>query len=288
MVKKILKLELDVEREIFADIEKEWVYIPKLKYLVRKVERKMNELQNFSFNNLQVRTVLIENEPWFVVADVAKVIEATNPTDLAKLVDDEDKSRQSLGSGSPKNIINESGLYQILLRSNNRNAKPFRKWVTREVLPSIRKHGAYMTDSKAQDVLNGSGLADLLLQAGQQLKEKELIITKMKPKALFADSVATSKSSILVGHLAKLLRQNDYNIGQNRLFEVLREEGWLSNRKGEDWNMPTQKALERGLFEIKESTQNNPDGSVRITKTPKVTGKGQIYFINKFLEGIAV
>ncbi len=133
----------------------------------------MNQLQNFNFNNLQVRTVLIENEPWFVVADVAKVIEATNPTDLAKLVDDEDKSRQSLGSGSPKNIINESGLYQILLRSNNRNAKPFRKWVTREVLPTIRKHGAYMTDSKAQDVLSGSGLADLLLQAGNQIKQLE-------------------------------------------------------------------------------------------------------------------
>lgn len=133
----------------------------------------MNELQNFNFNNLQVRTVLIESEPWFVVADVAKVIEATNPTDLAKLVDDEDKSRQSLGSGSPKNIINESGLYQILLRSNNRNAKPFRKWVTREVLPTIRKHGAYMTDAKAQDVLSGNGLADLLLQAGNQIKQLE-------------------------------------------------------------------------------------------------------------------
>lgn len=244
----------------------------------------MNQLQNFNFNNLQVRTVLIESEPWFVVADVAKVIEATNPTDLAKLVDDEDKSRQSLGSGSPKNIINESGLYQILLRSNNRNAKPFRKWVTREVLPTIRKNGAYMTDSKAQDVLNGSGLADLLLQAGQQLKEKELIITEMKPKALFADSVATSQSSILVGHLAKLLRQNGYEIGQNRLFERLRNQAWLSNRKGEDWNMPTQKSLDRGFFEIKETTHNNADGSVRITKTPKVTGKGQIYFVNKFLQ----
>lgn len=133
----------------------------------------MNELQNFNFNNLQVRTVLIESEPWFVVADVAKVIEATNPTDLAKLVDDEDKSRQSLGSGSPKNIINESGLYQILLRSNNRNAKPFRKWVTREVLPTIRKHGAYMTNSKAKDVISGNGLADLLLQAGNQIKKLE-------------------------------------------------------------------------------------------------------------------
>lgn len=160
----------------------------------------MNELQNFNFNNLQVRTVLIDSEPWFVVADVAKAIEATNPTDLAKLVDDEDKSRQSLGSGSPKNIINESGLYQILLRSNNRNAKPFRKWVTREVLPTIRKHGAYMTDSKAQDVLSGSGLADLLLQAGNQIKklESEKATIQIENQELVAElEEATEKTRYL-------------------------------------------------------------------------------------------
>lgn len=191
----------------------------------------MNQLQNFNFNNLPVRTILIDDEPWFVVADVAKVIEATNPTDLAKLVDDEDKSRQSLGSGSPKNIINESGLYQILIRSNNKNAKPFRKWVTREVLPTIRKHGAYMTDSKAQDVISGSGLADLLLQAGNQIKQLELEKSKMQPKALFADSVSASENTILIRDLAKILKQNGIEIGEKRLFIWLRE--WLSSQ--ESW-----------------------------------------------------
>lgn len=244
----------------------------------------MNELQNFNFNSLQVRTVLIENEPWFVVADVAKIIEATNPTDLAKLVDDEDKSRQSLGSGSPKNIINESGLYQILIRSNNQNAKPFRKWVTREVLPTIRKHGAYMTDSKAREVLSGNGLADMLSQAAEQLRAKELVISEMKPKALFADSVTASTQSILIGELAKYLKQNGVDIGANRLFAWLRENGWLINRKGEQWNQPTQKGLNRGLFEIKKRVLNNPDGTVFTTSTTKVTGKGQIYFVNKFLQ----
>ncbi|WP_242328057.1 phage antirepressor [Lactococcus lactis] len=252
----------------------------------------MNELQNFNFNGNQLRTVLIDNEPFFVGKDAAVAIGYKNFRDALKShVKDKYKreSRITTPSGAQTvTVISEPGLYQLAGESKLPSAEPFQDWVYEEVLPTIRKHGAYMTDKKAEEVLNGQGLADLLMQAGQQLKEKELIITEMKPKALFADSVATSKSSILVGHLAKLLRQNGFNIGQNRLFEILREQGWLSNRKGEDWNMPTQKALDRGLFEIKESTHNNPDGSVKITKTPKVTGRGQIYFINKFLGGIAI
>lgn len=245
----------------------------------------MNQLQNFNFNNLQVRTVLIENEPWFVAKDVADILEYSDTQAMTRRLDKEDIMTDKLsGMNMKSTIINESGLYEAIIGSKKKDARKFKRWITHEVLPRIRKHGAYMTDSKAQDVLNGSGLADLLLQAGQQLKEKELIITEMKPKALFADSVATSQSSILVGHLAKLLRQNGYEIGQNRLFERLRNQAWLSNRKGEDWNMPTQKSLDRGFFEIKETTHNNADGSVRITKTPKVTGKGQIYFVNKFLQ----
>ncbi|MCT1228193.1 oxidoreductase [Lactococcus lactis] len=130
---------------------------------------------------------------------------------------------------------------------------------------------------------------DMVMKRALQIADKRVIAlenqnAEMKPKALFADSVAASQNSILVGHLAKLLRQNGYEIGQNRLFERLRNQGWLSNRKGEDWNMPTQKSLDRRYFEIKETTHNNADGSVRITKTPKVTGKGQIYFVNKFLQ----
>ncbi|MGN8065483.1 phage antirepressor [Lactococcus lactis] len=246
----------------------------------------MNQLQNFNFNNLPVRTILIDDEPWFVVADVAKVIEATNPTDLVKLVDDEDKSRQSLWSGSPKNIINESGLYQILIRSNNKNAKPFRKWVTREVLPTIRKHGAYMTDSKAQDVISGSGLADLLLQAGNQIKQLELEKSKMQTKALFADSVSASENTILIRDLAKILKQNGIEIGEKRLFIWLRENGYLVKKVGSDYNSPTQRSMNLGILEFTENTHVHNSGRITVTKTPKVTGKGQIYFVNKFLQEV--
>lgn len=187
----------------------------------------MNELQNFNFNNLQVRTVLIESEPWFVVADVAKVIEATNPTDLAKLVDDEDKSRQSLGSGSPKNIINESGLYQILLRSNNRNAKPFRKWVTREVLPTIRKHGAYMTDAKLEEVLLNP---DTLINLATQLKEERqarlglekensqlnLELAEVTEKTRYLDLILDSPDELIVKQIAQ-----DYGMSAVKFNQIL-------------------------------------------------------------------
>ncbi|MFK4966056.1 phage antirepressor KilAC domain-containing protein [Lactococcus garvieae] len=187
----------------------------------------MNQLQNFNFNNLQVRTVLIESEPWFVVADVAKVIEATNPTDLAKLVDDEDKSRQSLGSGSPKNIINESGLYQILLRSNNRNAKPFRKWVTREVLPTIRKHGAYMTDAKLEEALLNP---DILIDLATQLKderqarlglEKEnsqlnLELAEATEKTRYLDLILDSPDELIVKQIAQ-----DYGMSAVKFNQIL-------------------------------------------------------------------
>ena len=182
----------------------------------------MNQLQNFNFNNLQVRTVLIGNEPWFVAKDVSDILEYSDTQAMTRRLDTEDiksYTDKSSGQGRQVKIINESGLYEAIIGSKKKDARKFKRWITHEVLPTIRKHGAYMTDSKAQDVLNGSGLADLLLQAGQQLKEKELIITEMKPKALFADSVATSQSSILVGHLAKLLRQNGYEIGQRRRLE---------------------------------------------------------------------
>lgn len=180
-------------------------------------------------------------------------------------------------------IINESGLYSLIMSSKLPSAKQFKHWVTSEVLPSIRKNGAYLTDKKAYDITHDpNSLADLLLQAGEQLKQKELVIQEMKPKALFADAVATSHSSILVGDLAKILRQNGVIIGQHRLFNWLRNTGYLI-KSGASKNMPTQRAMEMGLFEVKESTVTNPDGTVRITRTTKVTGKGQQYFINKFL-----
>ena len=251
----------------------------------------MNKLQNFNFNNLLVRTVLINDEPWFVGKDVAIAIGYKNFRDALKShVKDKYKreSRITTPSGiQTVTVISEPGLYQLAGESKLPSAEPFQDWVYEEVLPTIRKHGAYMTDAKAQDVISGSGLADLLLQAGNQIKQLELEKSQMKPKALFADSVASSHTSILVGELAKILRSNGVNIGANRLFKWLRNNGYLIKRNGSDRNMPTQKSMDLGLFEIKEGTRLHADGSIAVTKTPKVTGKGQIYFVNKFLQDVA-
>nr|DAT74965.1 MAG TPA: repressor domain protein [Caudoviricetes sp.] len=244
----------------------------------------MNNLQTFNFNNQPVRTVQLNNQSYWVLKDVCDVLELSNPTVVANRLEDDEVTKFNLGGLSGEtNIITESGLYAVILRSDKPNAKEFRKWVTSEVLPAIRKNGAYLTDEKAYDIThNPQSLADLLLQAGEQLKQKEIIIQKMKPKALFADAVATADTSILIGDLAKLIKQNGHDIGQKRLFEWLRNHDYLI-KSGNSKNMPTQKSMELKLFEVKERTINNPDGSVRITKTTKVTGKGQQYFINKFL-----
>ncbi|ARW24605.1 Putative Bro-N domain-containing protein [Pediococcus acidilactici] len=182
-------------------------------------------------------------------------------------------------------VISEPGIYQLAGQSKLPTAEPFQDWVYEEVIPSIRKHGAYLTDKKAYDVTHDKdALADLLVQAGNQLKEKDLVIEEMKPKALFADSVAASHTTILIGEMAKVLRGNGVDIGANRLFQWLRKNGYLINRKGTDWNMPSQKAMDLGLFKIKETSISHADGSVSISKTTKVTGKGQQYFISKFLK----
>lgn len=184
--------------------------------------------------------------------------------------------------------ISEPDFYTLAIKVNNTTAEKFQYWVTHEVLPSIRKHGVYMTDEKAFEVVhNSNGLADLLQQASEQLRAKDVQIEQMKPKALFADAVSVSKTTILVSELAKILRQNGVNIGANRLFAWLRENGYLISRKGTDWNMPTQRSMELGLFKIKETTITHSDGHTTISKTTKVTGKGQQYFINKFLKDIA-
>lgn len=250
----------------------------------------MKDLQLFNFNSNQVRTVLIDNEPYFVGKDVAKILGYANTRDaLSKHVDTEDKNSVVIRDGNKGNpnqvVINESGLYSLILSSKLPAAKEFKRWVTKEVLPTIRKNGAYLTDQKAYDITHDKdSLADLLLQAGEQLKQKDLQIMEMKPKALFADSVATSHTTILVGDLAKILKQNGIEMGQKRLFNWLRDNKYLISRKGADYNSPTQKSMELGLFEIKESTHINGDGVTVTTKTPKVTGKGQQYFINKFLQ----
>lgn len=247
----------------------------------------MNNLQLFEFENQKVRTLKIDDEPYFVGKDVADILGYKNGSrDINNHVDDEDKLKYQISTAGQKReqtLVNESGLYSLILSSKMPNAKRFKHWVTSEVLPTIRKYGAYMTDQKAFDVVNNkNGLADLLQQAADQLKQKDIQIEKMKPKALFADAVATSKNDILIGQLAKILKQNGYNTGQNRLFKWLREHHYLC-AKGIRYNQPTQKAMNLGLFKVRERTVNNPDGSTRITVTTKVTGKGQQYFINRFL-----
>lgn len=232
----------------------------------------------------------LEN-PLFLAKDVAEWIEHSSITMMLKSIDEDEKlkirPKQSLGLLTNNNeywFLTEDGLYEVLMQSRKPIAKQFKKEV-KAILKDIRKNGVYMTDKKAYDIThNPDSLADLLLQAGEQLKQKDIVIQELKPKALFADAVATSHTTILVGELAKILKQNGVNIGQTRLFKELREQGYLIKRKGVDWNMPTQKSMELGLFEIKETSIQHADGHVSISKTPKVTGKGQQYFINKFLK----
>ena len=247
----------------------------------------MNELQNFNFNGSQVRALTIDNEPWFVATDACKILGLTNTTVALQRLDEDERSKLNLGRQGKTNIVNEYGLYTLILASRKSEAHKFKRWVTHEVLPAIHKHGAYMTDQKAEAIVtNKDALADLLKQASDQLKEKDIQIAEMKPKALFADAITESHTSILVGDLAKILRQNGVEIGARRLFKWLRDNHYLISRKGSDYNSPTQRSMEMGLFEIKESSHINGNGVNVITKTPKVTGKGQKYFVNKFLKEV--
>lgn len=249
----------------------------------------MNEIK--IFNNPEfgkVRTMEINGEPYFVGKDVAIILGYAKPENaIANHVDTEDKTLTPIQGGCSTGsqnttIINESGLYSLILSSKLPKAKEFKRWVTSEVLPSIRKHGAYAVD----ELLNDPEFAIKTFTALKEERERSKRLSEQieadKPKVIFADSVSAAKSSILIGDLAKLLKQNGVNIGQNRLFEWLRQKGYLI-KGGSSKNMPTQKAAEMGLFEVKVSTVNNPDGSIRETKTTKVTGKGQVYFVNKFL-----
>lgn len=246
-------------------------------------------MEIFNFEDSQVRVIEKREQAWFVGKDVAEVLGYSQTAQaIRKHVDEEDKGvfeMNTPGGKQQMTIINESGLYSLVLSSKLPTAKKFKRWVTSEVLPAIRKHGAYMTDAKAEAIVTDkTALADLLQQAADQLKAKDIQIAELKPKALFADSVAASKSTILVGELAKVLRGNGVDIGANRLFAWMRENGYLISRKGSDWNMPTQRAMDMGLFKIKETTINHSNGVTTISKTPKVTGKGQQYFITKFLK----
>ena len=253
----------------------------------------MNELSIFNYGQNEVRTVQVDGEPWFVAKDVCDVLGISNVSDtLSKVLDDDEKGVDSIytpGGNQQVSIVNEPGLYSLILRSRKPEAKTFKRWITHEVLPTIRKtNGAYLTLQKAEEILHDPnliiGLAQQVIDLKAKTDHQQKQIEADRPKTIFADAVSASHTTILVGELAKLLHQNGIEIGQNRLFEWLRDNGYLIKRKGSDWNMPTQRSMELGLFEVKERTVNEPSGSIRITKTVKVTGKGQLYFVNKFIE----
>lgn len=245
----------------------------------------LDQLQIFNNPEFgQVRVLEKDGQPWFVANDVARALGYTNPS---KATNDHCKKaittwgNDSLGRRQEFKVIPEGDIYRLVIKSQLPSAEKFETWVFDEVLPSIRQNGGYIANQ--ENLTPEQIVANALIVAQNIIKQKDKLLEEQKPKVLFADAVSASHTSILVGDLAKLLRQNGIDIGANRLFEWLRENGYLIKRKGADWNMPTQYSMDLGLFEIKERTINNPDGSIKTTKTPKVTGKGQQYFINKFL-----
>lgn len=250
-----------------------------------------NKLQVFDFNGQQVRTVTIDDEPYFVGKDVAEILGYKRTADAIRSnVPDKFKGVGVLptpGGKQKATVISEAGLYKLVFKSHAKNAERFTDWVASEVLPTIRKHGAYLTPDKIEEVLLNP---DTLIKLATELKKEregrmlaEQKIQQDRPKVVFADAVSASDTPILIGELAKILKQNGIEIGQNRLFAWLRSKGYLISRNGTDYNTPTQKSMELGLFKIKERTRVSSDGSVKITKTSMVTGKGQQYFVNKFL-----
>lgn len=247
----------------------------------------MEELQIFSNSEFgDVRSIIKDGEPWFCLADACRILEIKNSRDAKnRLMQDGVGTTDiidSLGRNQTADFINEPNLYKLIFQSRKAEAERFANWVTSEVLPSIRKHGLYAKE----ELLDNPDIAIAAFKALKEEREARKALEaenkQMQPLALFAKSVSASDTSILIGDLAKLLKQNGYNTGQKRLFEELRQRGFLM-KSGSSKNLPTQKSMELGLFEVKESTINNPDGSVRVTKTTKITGKGQIYFVNKFL-----
>ena len=252
----------------------------------------MNNITTFSNAEFgDIRVVMRESEPWFVGKEIADKLGYSNSRKaIADHIENEDKGVtkcDTLGGKQNLTIINESGLYSLILGSKLPSAKRFKHWVTSEVLPSIRKNGGYIAN---QDNLSDDELLEkALLVAHRKIEErnKEIAyqkeqIAEMKPKAIFADAVSSSSNSILVRDLAKLLKQNGVDIGEKRLFEYLRNNGYLIKRPGADYNSPTQKSMDLGLFEIKETVVAHANDT-RVHKTSKITGKGQRYFINKFL-----
>ena len=261
----------------------------------------MNAVEVFTNGEFRVRTTQdTDGVVWFVARDVAEALEyseASNPARLFANVPEQWKGVKRFHTTSGKATarpyqdmlcLTEQGLYFFLGRSDKKKALPYQMWIAGDVVPSIRKYGAYLTPQLQEELIANP---DLLIRLAQELKMERQKVQALKeqaaidrPKVIFAEAVDTSKESILIGNLAKILRQNGVEIGQNRLFAWLRENGYLMNCKGERWNFPTQSSVDRGLFEVKTRIINNPDGSTKITHTTKVTGKGQIYFINRLMK----
>ena len=245
-----------------------------------------NEIQRFDFRGAALRTLTDEaGEPWFVLKDCMSILDLGNPTETVKMFDKDEFSTteviDSIGRRQQTYIISEPGLYRLVMKSRKPEAKEFQRWVTHEVLPSIRKHGGYMVGQERMTPEQMALASMRWLQSKVDEQAKQL--KAQEGKVLFANAVETARTSILVGDFAKILKGNGIDIGPRRLFAWLREHGWLIKAKGSSWNMPTQKAMDLHLFEIKETTVSHSDGHTTISKTPKMTGKGQTYFAKLFL-----
>lgn len=255
-------------------------------------------LEVFDFRGHDVRVITADDgEPKWVAADVAKVLGYRDAANMTRMLDPDEYGTHKVSTSQVNGtfearrmtVITESGLYSCILRSQRDEAVEFRRWVTREVLPSIRRRGGYLTPEAAEQALTDP---DFIIRLATELKTERARTAELeaareadRPKVLFADAVTASHTDILIGELAKILRGNGIPVGQNRLFAWMRDNGFLIARKGTDWNMPTQRAMELGLFRIKETTVVHSDGHTSVSKTPKVTGKGQEYFISRFLDG---
>lgn len=250
-----------------------------------------NEIQRFDFKGALLRTLTDEaGEPWFVAKDVCDILELNNITEALRPLDDDEKtnfrnSEVAQSGGRAPLIISEPGLYKLIMRSRKPEAKEFQRWVTHEVLPQIRKTGGYIPTSDADDDMTILAKAVMIGQRTMEaqrrkIAEQQTRIVELEPKARFADAVA-SDGTCLVGELAKMLRQNGMDIGQNRLFRLLQADGYLG-KSGSNRNVPTQRAMDLGLFRIKETTVTHADGHTTVSRTPKVTGKGQRYFIDRY------
>lgn len=248
------------------------------------------ELIPFTYENTTLRVVEIDSQPWFVAKDVCDILGLGNMHSSLAALDEDERGLHTMESSLGTRgmvVISEPGLYSLILRSRKPEAKSFKRWVTHEVLPSIRARGGYLTPDAVEKALSDP---DFIIRLATELKEErgkrarlEAQVEADAPKVLFADAVTSAKTDILIGDLAKILRGNGVDTGQRRLFEWMRVNGYLIKQRGSSWNMPTQKAMDMGLFRVKESVVTHADGHTTVNRTTKVTGRGQTYFVNKFL-----